>query len=132
MPESPPAAEPLLVLIDADCVLCTRIGQYLTRHAPPGRFLLIPLRSDQGQSLIAQYAIPNQDSFILIDAGHARIKSNAVFRTTRELPAPARWILILKILPQTWTDALYNLIAANRHRIFKQPATCDLPTASRD
>jgi len=129
-PHIPHADPPLVVLLDGECVLCTRVGQYLTRHAPHGRFDLIAIRSDPGQDLIAAHAIPNPDgSFILIDAGHAYTKSTAVFRIASHLPAPARWIRILKIFPRPCTDALYNFIARNRHKIFKRPVTCELPAA---
>ena len=119
------ATDRLMVLLDAQCPLCTRLGRFLTRHAPPGRFELVPIRCETGQRLIDQYAIPDPEgSFILIDTGHAYTKSAAVFRVTRHLPAPARWVLILKIFPRSWTDAIYDVIARNRRRIFETPLTC--------
>jgi predicted DCC family thiol-disulfide oxidoreductase YuxK len=119
------ATDRLMVLLDAQCPLCTRLGQYLTRHAPPGRFELVPIRCETGQRLIDQYAIPDPEgSFILIDTGHAYTKSPAVFRVARHLAAPARWVLILRILPRAWTNAIYDVIARNRRRIFKTPLTC--------
>jgi predicted DCC family thiol-disulfide oxidoreductase YuxK len=124
-PHIPAATDRLQILLDADCALCTRLGQYLMRHARSGRFDLAPIRSDLGQRLVAHYAIPYpKGSFILIDSGHAYTKTSAVFRVARHLPAPARWVLILKIFPRSWTDALYDLIARNRHRIFKGPVMC--------
>lgn len=58
------------------------------------------------------------NTIVLIDKGEVFLRSEAIFRAMSGLPAPWRWMGILRIFPQSFRDMCYNRIAINRYRLF--------------
>ena len=43
------------------------------------------------------------------------------------LPAPWRWLRVVRIVPETWRDRAYDWLAANRYRLMGRRKTCMVP-----
>ncbi|MBB6734081.1 thiol-disulfide oxidoreductase DCC family protein [Cohnella zeiphila] len=124
-------AEPLVLLIDGECVLCAGIARFVAKRDPRGRFRFASLQSRAGGRLAAQCsgdgaALP--DSFVLIEGGRCYTRSEAALRVLRRLPRGWRLLYALKAVPPRWRDAVYDAIAARRRRWFgRQEDACLVP-----
>lgn len=122
-----------IILFDGVCNLCNGAVRFVIKRDPAGKFKFASLQSDAGQTLLRQYAIPEDKelkSFIYIRNGKYLKQSSAALQVLRELGGI--WKLaagILGIVPRSWRDFAYNVIARRRYRIFGRKDTCIVPAA---
>lgn len=124
----------LIVLYDGVCGLCNRLNQFLLRRDHDDRFLFASLQSELGRTILGRHhANPDRlDTFYVVenyDASNERIsgRSDAALKVVRALGGPWRVFEVGKLLPRSFRDLLYNLIARNRYKIFGQYDTCLMP-----
>jgi predicted DCC family thiol-disulfide oxidoreductase YuxK len=65
---------------------------------------------------------------LVLDAA-ALFKSDAALAVVGALPG-WRWVRVLKLVPKPLRDALYDIVARNRYRIFGTTEVCYLGDAS--
>lgn len=70
------------------------------------------------------------DSLIVIERGRIFTHSSAALRIARRLRGLWRFAYFFIIVPRTIRDAVYRLIAANRHRLLGRVEACPLPDAN--
>jgi len=120
-----------ILLFDGICNLCTASVQFLLKHDKKKQFRFGSLQSPAGIALSKQYPeAAAQNSLLLVLNGKAYTKSTAVLKMSEILGG---WFLISRIgwlLPTSWRDALYALVAKNRYRFFGKKATCWTPHPS--
>jgi predicted DCC family thiol-disulfide oxidoreductase YuxK len=66
------------------------------------------------------------DSVLLYKDSNVDIKSNAILKIIEVVGFPYNLFLVLKILPKSFLDYCYDLIATNRNKLFSQTQKCDL------
>jgi len=118
-----------VILFDGYCNLCSGVVRFVARHDKKGIFRFAPLQSDTGRRLLEAHhltAITGQ-SFVLVENGIAYTASDAALRLAGSLPWYWKWTRIFRIIPGTWRDAVYALIARNRYRWFGRKDSCMLP-----
>ena len=117
-----------LILFDGDCVLCSGSARFILRHDRAGRFRLAPVQSPLGQALLAHYGVDPADpsTMLLIEAGRAHERSDAVLRIASGLPAPISAAAVLRVVAASWRDALYLWVARRRRRL-AGPTWCAMP-----
>ena len=117
-----------LILFDGDCVLCSGSARFILKHDRAKRFRLAPIQSPLGQALLAHYGVDHLDpsTMLLIDAGRAHDRSNAVLRIASGLPVPIAALGIFRLLPTAWRHAAYLWVARRRRRLTGRP-WCALP-----
>lgn len=119
------AAE-LILLFDGDCSLCNRTVRFITKHSPANTFCFLSQQSTEGMAILNKYHIQS-DSIVLVENGLPFLKSQAVSRIATHLNKPyptlSKWE---KYLPLQLKDWLYDLVAKNRKRFFKQTDSCKL------
>lgn len=117
-------------LFDGVCVLCSRGVRYTLRHEKAPRIRFVAIQSDAGRALASKYGIDPDDpaSFLFIEGGRALEKSDAAIALSRHLNGPARIVPLLRFVPRGLRDALYDLVARNRYKIFGRTETCMTPT----
>ena len=127
-----PTAEPLW-LFDGVCNLCSGSVQAVLALDRKGLIRFTPIQSDYGRQLALAHGIdPDQPtSFLFLEGGQALAKSAAILALLRRLGRPWSWLAALGVLPETWRDAGYDWLAANRYRLMGQRATCMLPTPAQ-
>ncbi|MCL1140231.1 thiol-disulfide oxidoreductase DCC family protein [Shewanella pneumatophori] len=118
-----------VVIFDGACNLCDGAVSVITRHDPHKEFELVALQSIQGQALLSQYQLTDvaMDSVVLIKQQHSYLRSDAVIEIAKRLHGWPRLLRHAALLPKGLRNAIYNLIAKHRYRLFGQKAICQLP-----
>jgi predicted DCC family thiol-disulfide oxidoreductase YuxK len=125
-----------LVVFDGYCGLCSRTVQFILRHDHRGVFRFLAAQTGLGSAIYRHYGLSpdNYETFILISGGRAFFASDAAIELSRHLSFPWSMAVVGRLVPRSWRDGLYFLIARNRMRFFGRSAACYLPspeTASR-
>ena len=124
------------LLMDGDCGLCTHTAVFLHPRLRKGisiRFLAI--ESQEGQELIATLPqnMRDADTVYLIRNGIPYMRSSAGIRCLLYMKwYYSMWFPVLWLVPLPLRNVAYRIIAKNRHRVFKRPATCVFPGLNID
>lgn len=120
----------IVVLFDGVCNLCNGTVQFIIKRDPSSRFLFASLQSDYGQSQLLRFGLdPSQlHSIITVEDGKFSERSDAALRIASGLTQPWPMMGVFKIVPRFIRDAVYNLIAKNRYKMFGKQESCMIPT----
>jgi len=130
----PSSANPVL-LYDGVCGLCNRLVQFTLRHDDRDRFRFAALQSPLASRLLDRHgaSAADLDTFYIAtnfdQAGEELLaRSDAAVFVLRELGGGWRVLgAIFRVLPRALRDAVYNLIARNRYKVFGKFDSCPLP-----
>ncbi|WP_138004515.1 thiol-disulfide oxidoreductase DCC family protein [Halalkalirubrum salinum] len=119
-----------IVLFDGVCNLCTGFVQFLIPRDPEGQFKFASLQSDVGEQLLAEHDLDTErlDSIVLVDGDDVYVKSSAVIRIASRLGGVYALARPLRFLPRALRDWGYDIVAANRYRVFGKKDQCMMPT----
>lgn len=124
-----------LILYDGVCKFCNRSINFILSHERNAKLTFTPLQSELGQSILRDYNLPLDytDSLLFMSKGQMSSHAQAAFKIAQFLKAPWRWLSILSVLPISFTNFFYKLIAKHRYKLMGQADACILPTpATRD
>ena len=118
-----------LILFDGVCVFCSRWVRFVIARDRARRFAFVPVQSVRGRALAECFGIdpeaPETNAVIL--DGRIFFKSDAALSVLGALPS-TRPLALLKLAPRPLRDLVYDLVAANRYRIFGRTASCMAPS----
>jgi predicted DCC family thiol-disulfide oxidoreductase YuxK len=119
-----------VILYDGVCVFCSRWVRFVAARDNERRFRFTAIQSPYGTRLAQAYRIDPQDpdTNAVIHGGVAYFKSDAALTVLGLLPGWS-WVRVLFAVPKPLRDAVYNLVARNRYRIFGKYETCFVPDA---
>ncbi len=120
----------ILVLFDGVCNLCSSAVQFIIRRDPGSKFLFASLQSGFGKTTLLNFGLDplSTHSIIVIKDGSFYQRSDAALEIARALPGIWPFFGIFRFLPRFFRDGIYNLIAANRYRIFGKNDSCMIPS----
>jgi predicted DCC family thiol-disulfide oxidoreductase YuxK len=125
----PTPAQHAIVLFDGDCAFCNASVVWIIRRNPSDTLRFAPLESPEGKRALGSRAVADtRNTMVLIDAAGVHTSSTASLRIASHLTQP--WALLGAcglVIPRPIRDAVYRLIARNRHRIYGA-AVCEVPT----
>lgn len=123
-----------IVLFDGVCNLCNSVVQFIIRRDPDGTFRFASLQSSTGQELLRACGLaPDQrETFVVVKDGDAYTKSRAAIEVAADLGGVYGLARLLRVVPRTLRDACYDVVAANRKRVFGERDQCMLPTPDRE
>jgi predicted DCC family thiol-disulfide oxidoreductase YuxK len=119
--------ERALILYDGDCVICSGWFRFMAARDTERRFLFTAIQSPYGRALAQRHGIdPDnpQSNAVLLD-GVAHLRSDSAIAALSALPRYG-WVRALRVIPRSWRDRFYAMIARNRYRWFGKNAACDL------
>jgi len=118
-----------VVVFDGVCHVCSGWVRFLERHRIEPPFKLLPMQSEEGKALLAQYGIDPDDpaTFLVLEQGKPYTQSDGSIRIIVALGGLWRIFEMAKVVPKPWRDSLYRLLARNRYRWFGRRDTCYLP-----
>ena len=120
-----------VILFDGVCVFCSRWIRFIVARDVAARFRFTPIQSPYGTRLAQALGInaDDPDTNAVIHGGVAHFKSDGALTVLSLLPGWS-WVRVLFVVPRPLRDAVYNLIARNRYRIFGKYDACIVPDAS--
>jgi predicted DCC family thiol-disulfide oxidoreductase YuxK len=119
-----------VILYDGVCVFCSRWIRFIAARDKARRFRFTAIQSPYGTRLAQAFGINPQepDTNAVIHGGIAFFKSDAALTVLSSLPGWS-WVRVLRFFPKPLRDAVYNLVARNRYRIFGKYEECFVPDA---
>ena len=108
------------LLIDAHCVMCNGLADFLNKRLKKGNTLnILGLQSEEGQALVSTFSprIQAVDSLYVVRDGKVYIRSAGAIRLLLEM----RWYYAM-LFPVAWLvplplrDAVYCVVSKVRHR----------------
>ena len=122
-----------IVLFDGSCGLCNGFVRFVIQRDARGRFAFASLQSSLGCALLAalgraEVAPEGFETVVLIEGDSLYERSAAVLRVLRQLGWPWSFARFLLRVPAPALDAVYRLVARNRHRWSQGTGQCLLPT----
>ncbi len=119
-----------VILYDGVCVFCSRWVRFVAVRDKERRFRFTAIQSGYGTRLARAFGIDpdDPDTNAVVHGGEVFVKSDAALTVLSLLPG-WRWVGVLRLVPKPWRDAVYNLVARNRYRIFGKYEVCFVPDA---
>lgn len=116
-----------IILYDGYCMLCSRTMKFILKRDKKKKFRFLPLQTQDLNPDIPEINNKKNDTVVLVTNGTPYFKSEAVYRILKEIGGFWKSLLIFRILPLKFTDWVYDIIAANRFRVFGRSDTCFRP-----
>jgi predicted DCC family thiol-disulfide oxidoreductase YuxK len=119
-----------VILYDGVCVFCSRWIRFVASRDVARRFRFTAIQSDYGTRMAQALGIDPEDpdTNAVVHGGAAHFKSEGALTTLSLLPG-WRWTRVFLWVPGPLRDAVYNLVARNRYRIFGKYDECFVPDA---
>jgi len=119
-----------VILYDGVCVFCSRWTSFIAARDEAGRFRFTAIQSPYGARLARAFGIDacDPDTNAVIHGGIAFKKSDGALTVLSNLPG-WRWTKVFFAVPRPLRDAVYDLVAKNRYRIFGKYDACFVPDA---
>jgi predicted DCC family thiol-disulfide oxidoreductase YuxK len=119
-----------VILYDGVCVFCSRWIRFIASRDTDKRFRFTAIQSGYGTRLAQAFGInpKDPDTNAVIHRSIAYFKSDAALTVLSNLPG-WEWVRVLFSFPKPLRDAVYNLVARNRYRIFGKYEACFVPDA---
>ncbi len=129
------AAHRPVLLYDGGCGLCNRVVRFLLRADRAGRMNFAPLQSPPAQGYLQAQGLPteNFDSLVFVpdwdrpDKGAYRLRTAGVLAALAEIGGVWRVFAWLRVIPASWRDAAYKLVARSRYKLFGEYRPAPLP-----
>lgn len=121
----------MIVVFDAQCLLCNGWVKFLLAHDHQRVFQFASIQGEHGKALLREsnLSVQTLQTLLLVDGDRSWQHTAAIFRVLHALGWPWRLAWIGWLIPAPLRDAAYRLIARNRYRLFGQSPTCLLPPA---
>jgi predicted DCC family thiol-disulfide oxidoreductase YuxK len=123
-----------IVLYDGVCGLCNRLNQFLLKRDARNRLRFASLQSDFAAVLLTRHgADPNDLDTVYVVKNYEAAdesllaRSDAILYLLIQLGGFWSLAAVAKVLPRVMRDAIYNLVARNRYRVFGKHDSCLLP-----
>jgi len=117
-----------IIVFDGVCNFCNRVVQIIIRHNPSAQIHFTAQQTEAGEKLLHQYSIKESiSSVVFITKGAVYYQSDAVIEIAKLLTG---WPSVFKytiIVPRFFRNYIYQLIAANRYRLFGKQDQCMVP-----
>jgi predicted DCC family thiol-disulfide oxidoreductase YuxK len=119
-----------VILYDGVCVFCSRWIRFVAARDVARRFRFTAIQSGYGTRLAQAFGInpDDPDTNAVVHGGVAYFKSDGALTVLSNLPGWG-WVRALRSVPKPLRDAVYNLVARNRYRIFGKYEECFVPDA---
>ncbi len=118
----------LIVYFDGVCSLCNVFIDFLVRVDHRRRLRYAPLQGTTAQARGIHTGNSVPPSIVVLDGSLFLTESDAVLRIFSLLGGVWTLCGLARVIPKSFRDAAYRLIARNRYRIFGRRDTCRVPS----
>ena len=119
----------MIIVFDAQCLLCSRSVQFLLRHDKKSVFQFASIQGKAGGALLANagLSVDGLQTMLLCENGRVWAQSAALLRVLHGLGWPWRFAWVAWWVPAPLRDSAYRVVARNRYRLFGRTETCLIP-----
>jgi predicted DCC family thiol-disulfide oxidoreductase YuxK len=119
----------VIVVFDAQCLLCNGWVQFLLRHDRRGVVRFASIQGATGKGLLADAGlkVDGLQTLLVVDGAHTWQHTSAILRVLHALGWPWRLAWGAWLVPAPLRDALYRWVARHRYWLFGRNETCALP-----
>lgn len=119
-----------IIYFDGVCNLCNWSVRLIIKNDKEGIFSFASLQSDFAKKhlLYLNGQDIKFDSVVYQNGEVVLIKSEAVFQIVNDFGGIWKGLAVFRVIPQSWLDGLYDVIAKNRYRWFGKMDQCMVPT----
>jgi len=121
-----------IILFDGVCGLCARSVLFVIRHETYPIFRFAAFQSETGRQLCLRHKIDPElpDSLVVISENKALFRSDEVIAIANQLGGLWRGLAFLRLVPRSWRDWCYGIIAQNRYALFGRHTVCQVPPSA--
>jgi len=118
-----------IIIFDGKCAMCSVLAETVMRRDRHRVFRLLAAQSDLGAALYRHYGLDpvSYETNILLEDGRAWFKSEASIRILSRLGFPWTCAAAVRVLPFSWRERLYEIVARNRFKWFGVREHCYVP-----
>lgn len=127
--EAPPPGK-LVLVMDAECAVCSWGARTIAAHDTGDLFRIAPLQGALGRSLLITHGLDPGDpeSWLLLRDGEALTGARAMIAAGRRLSMPWRALSCLgACVPGPLREPVYRVLARNRIKWFGRADLCAMP-----
>jgi predicted DCC family thiol-disulfide oxidoreductase YuxK len=121
----------IIIVYDGLCNLCSGSIAWIARRIAD-RVRFVPAQSGEGTEILQAAGLNALDpsSFLVVKNGQTLQKSAGVVAVLNLVGGGYKLgALLLRLMPRSITDKIYDFIAANRYKWFGKRETCFVPRA---
>lgn len=125
-----------LVLYDGVCGFCSHLVQFLLEHDGRAVFDFAALQGTTARSLVAKWGgNPDELTTFYVCANYRTAsagvlaRSDAALFIAQEIGWPWKAFSAARVMPKVLRDAVYDLVARTRYRLFGRLDRCLVPAA---
>ena len=124
-------ADKRIVFYDGECPFCIGWVKFLLDRDGDDRFRFAALQGDWARDFFAEKGLPHpgMDSVVVWDGAALHRQSEAVVALAEALPGIWHLGRHLSLVPESWRDGAYRIVAKNRYRWFGKRQACWVPGA---
>ena len=121
----------MIIVFDAQCLLCSAWVQFLLRHDKAKQFRFASIQGAEDKQLLkeAGLQIDRLETLLLVDETKSYQHTDAILRVLHTMGWPWRAVGVTRIIPASLRDRLYRWIARNRYQLFGRADQCFMPKA---
>lgn len=119
-----------IIFFDGVCHLCNTFVNFLIRADKKRLFKYAPLQGTTASTHLSPQDRAHLESVIVWIDGATLYRSQAVLTVLIQLGGPYSILSVLKILPSSWLDFGYQMVARHRYEWFGKKEFCRIPTPS--
>lgn len=120
-----------IILFDGVCNLCNASVQFVITHDTKDIFRFVSLQSELGISIVGALGIEvsKVDSIILYEPKVTYYyKAQAIFKIAKLLGGMYSCLGVFTVLPDRFSNLIYDYVAKNRYKWFGKKESCMVPT----
>lgn len=120
----------MIVVFDAQCLLCNGWVQFILRHDRAGRVRFASMQGATGRQLLADAGlqVDSLQTLLVIDGARSWQYTAGILRVLHALGWPWRLAWVGWLVPAPLRDVLYRGLARNRYRIWGRSDVCMVPS----
>lgn len=121
-----------IAVMDATCALCSWGARMIHRLDRSGEVKIAPIQSETGAQLMRENGLDplDPDTWLFIEDGKVWRDFDALIRVGQRSGGIGAILVVLRLLPRSLRDWLYQHVARNRYRMFGQGDMCAVPDAA--
>jgi len=119
-----------IVFYDGDCLLCSKTIKFLLAKDINHQLLFASLSGETYSKIKSTVSENQKNTVILLESNSFSYKSSAILHIMKILPYPWKLLHMFIIIPKSFRDFIYDIIARNRYKWFGKTKFCY--TGNRD